>query len=942
MAPSRLPHRLTQLIDWAVVPGLFFGLFWMLTSGLNYSSRWAWGDHAPLPFEWESSWSSLLYSWDPRSLGHPGASGTPFDTLMALVGVSSGIQGFDGITLVILLPISGIVCYLVLRRRFGIVPSALSGLFYALNPLTIAEFDGGDGGVFAGFLILYALLPLVLSLIFEEELWFRRPVDKYLAVVLVGALVGLVGSDLPTLFWMYLPPFAMLSLVALVNDSSSWRSLGMRLFAFALAAAPFLAFDLGLISPVASSPHGFTRFAASAALFVYSPATVLNLIRLSGSNGNSQWVLGFNSLSWWGALGLLPISLTLLGFLWLWKEPRPEKLRRIALLSLTLAAVFTATVIRYGYLSSLMETSSVLAALDDIVRVQAWIAISIALLLPYGITTLMILASCALKRLPSAPWVFGRVARVLKRRRGPGHAEKSPLIVAQAIIAIGVATCLLISNLPAIDGTLGIVPVNGPSYVMPPEYQTFSQLIAGGQIKATDYRVLWLPYTGNDLSPQYWLAPYEINSPYEAPYFQSDTILVPSLYESICNFTHSADLPAQLSSLSVRYLVFDFSEATQLLQDGQTGTGCSVTLSPVFSSIAASPTFLASLAASLSTFTTVYHSPSLLVLENESTPPVLFASRIPPIASGPQEGVTVVANGSNEIENGDPASIANWSLWPNRSLFQDGTDSSQGTVIVANLSEGGLSVASQFLAIQPNLTYQISYQVRALNATAFLRILWFNTTSRSVGDENAMKIDYIFPGHSPPSGSFGWTSLSKRLTPPPTALEAEAELLVGRPNSGSVSSDSHAEFSRIRFFSQRMVPNPGLVISSVDSRCASNITSANPTGYSAVVNGCGASFFVILNTQFDSGWQLSVAGSSAKVVSHYVGNLYANTWQIDSNSILVRLSVLYAPQEEHALGVIIVLGYVAILPVLSAVLIVRRTLRGRRKVNTTVGPGVVG
>jgi hypothetical protein len=899
---------------------LFVLVFAAAASRLDFSTRWSYSDHLSLPFTGGAAWSDVFFAWNWRSLGHPGATGSLFQLAMVGLGLGTGLQGFDGLAQLASLPLAGTAFYLLLRIDNGPATSSVAAFFYSFNPLTVASFDGGDGGIGAGLLVLLVVFPIVYFGIFRLNQVCQSWSGRFLCLASIGVLLGLTGNDLPLLSWMFVPPILIQLIVEAVSAPDRARPHVFNGVMILVAAAPVLAISYLGLSSIANSPQSYTSFASSSALFVYSPATLLNLFKVAGSQGNSQWVLGYNGGAWWSLLGLAPGVIALCSLMVKAHSSWERQSLKISMGLTLCSGLALATAIRQGYLVWLMSSSAVFAALDDIVRVQFWILVAIVLLIPSGIraVTLGILYLGAKPR-PSS----------LHREQSREHVAIYPGLNrprASALlgaVAGGLAVVIVFSNLPALDGTLGMTAVNGSSYLLPGEYATINVLINRGTINVADSRILWLPYVSQTSPRHYWLAQHEINAPYESTLFVSNgSQLITSLYNAICLANYTSDLSAVLEALSVRYIVLDFAEAALFGPDAGAASACSVQSSNVFVSIDISPGFLSYLPHRLANFSEVYADSRIEVLEDRQANALAYALPAHDVRGlgVSQDEVTSLSNGSNVIVGGQPPEAASWSQWPAASLFSI-VDSVSGPVLRMNVSQGGLTVAAQTINVSTGFQYGISYDAATFQAAAGVRILWYNASASSLGDGGAMKVDYVQLRSGGLSGNVSLTPVETTLLPPLGAVLGKLELLVSDISPGDFVPGSYAEFGDIAIIPQHWVPNPDIVLPGQNSTCGYYTTIVNPSEIVVEVHGCMGDTILILNTAFAAAWSVALSGANTggAVEAHTVANLFANAWDLNVSGNFSAL-LNFVPQAAQSILILGSIAYIASLP--TALLVV--------------------
>lgn len=873
------------------------GLWAVLFSRLNVSRPWAFGDHTPSAYALTPIISSVTSSWNWTSLGVEGDSGSLYGLITNSAGLGLHFAQIDAFLLMALLPLSGFTTFLLLRVRFSWTISLLSGLFYAMNPVTVAEFIGGEGGVSAGFLALYMFFPIVLWGLIHYSSKSNQRTLRISVPVLVGMGVGLLGSDIPTLVWMYFPPIVLLIVISWLVDEKLFARVWRFGTCLLIGLSPFILLaSWRYVLPSGSS--AYLNFAAADAHFTYAPASVPNLLRLAGSQAGAQQTLGYNSLTWWGLWGFVPPGLALLGLCYRPGKDPVTKLARLWGGSLMTFGIGLALVVASGDLNGLIRTSATFAALDDIDRIQFWIAIGVTVLLGDGLLHLAALTSLVRTRLRVAPVpedVTGIIGRFRKVRR-PRHL---PIAITASSVLLAIA--IVLSNFPALDGTLGLEAERGVAYTLSSSVTEVEQLADHGTMDLTHYRMLWIPFDSVNAPGQAWLAQGELNSPYEFGFYSNSSQVVLQVYTAICSYTQMPDLPSLLSQLSVKYVVLDIDAASHSQFVPGTQSACVVQNSSVAIYIETTIGFLEEFQTYEVGLVTLAQTPSVVILSLPAMP-LVYAGGPSAYANLPLTPTSPVIEqfGPNLVVDGNPATDSqNWNHWPSPVEF--GNASLNGSpAIEVDVGSNGQSVLSQVITISVNSTYEVSYSVSQSASSSRLKVLWFENGS-SFGDANAIAINYV------PNAQIVAENLtlnfSTELVPPNGSRYAKIELVASELPSQRGSA--FALFSNIEMSAYALAANPVSAI--LPLMCSSAISDMLPTTAVLSVSGCTGTIAIVLNTAFSSDWRLSVDHGNGIVRVHFEANYAFNGWVIaNASNLVVTLSVESQPLYTLILSVAVV------------------------------------
>lgn len=921
----RMRVRLRHLVEQSVVQLMIFsigfvGLLLALTTRLDYNSAWAFGDHFAFPTSAYQEWSTFAYGWNWTSIGLAGSGGTLQGVLLSPVVTNSP---FDGILLVGCLVIGGSSMFWFLRRFFPPSSAAVAAIWYGINPVTVATFAGGSAGIDSGYLELYALFPIFLGLLLPKLADDRRVFTP--SLVAVGIALGLAGTDLPALFWMYgLPVAVLIALGVIVSDCSLSRLL-TRIVLVLGVALPFLLLSFNIYGSVSANPAAFTSYAASSAGFIYGPANPLNLLRGAGSAGDAQFLLGYDSSYWWTTIGLLLATLSLLGLFRVKQTGPGSRVLRLFPGVLLVIGISLASIIRSGALAQPMASSPVVAGLDDIERVQFWIVLAFAMLLPSGID---VIQSMAVRGRHWFVHSLGPTIRLPGFCRFRWHLQSSGSrragrhAVRYALCAIA-TVAILLSNYPALDSSFGLTPIRGDTYAVPGYYSEITGLETSGALDTSHYRVLWLPYTSADLARQHWFSTFELNPPYEMSFFNPSVSSVTSLYSAICQYNNTAGIQDLLSMWGVHYIVVDWNESRQITPSIAPAP-CVVSVSPVFTSFEATRGFIVRFMASLTGYRPILQSTNISVY-TASVPSLAYIG-LP--SRGPNQintTVPFVAMASrNLVPGGAPIDVRNWSYWPSASL------ASQTSVfgvpsLTLNLSSQDLTVAQQLFTVNSSDEYRLSFQVQKSDAYARARILWYeNYTELQSGTQ--LRIDY-FPPYLPPFSVASPTNYSGTSLPPDGASLATLQLLVST-SSVMDTQNLSAVFANVSLTTETWVLNNVTRILPASELCGGTMNAVSPIQVQISAVSCSGTFSLVLSTAFNSGWVAEIEsknGSSTPAADHVVGNYVFNTWTINL-SRGDSIDIKYLPDAERTAQV---LGVIVYVPVILAVSLLYRPLMRR-------------
>lgn len=917
-ASNRGPFMTTRRLQTSLFMILIVAIFGWLCRNLQLSNQWAFGDHSPVPYSSGQIWNDLAYSWNWTSVGFSGTSGDLYLlTTTHLAGFVPGTD-LDAILLVALLPAATISMYFLLKQIYGpsasIIPAAL---LYGVNPLTVSAFIGGEGGMDAGLLASYAVLPFFLNvLVFPPaRTGFAR---QWFPVLGIGLLIGFVGSNLPELAWTFGPLTILLCLAWFCTGRVDWKRTITRLLVIVIAAAPLLFLSTSNISAVASAPSTYSSYAASSVSFIYQPAGILNLLRGSGSQGSAQWVLGYNGSSWWNQLG---ISITVLSFLSLLdRTPSARPKHALVLLGAlaVISSVSVASLVRTGVLTPLIASSSLFSPLADLADVQSWAVLGISVMLPAG--TAVLLRWITQLKFPHRLIQVTHLKSLDRPWSRSGSNRRTML--GTTFLALAVCGMVLVANAPALDGTLGLATTRGNAYVLPPVYGQVERAVGNGSIDLTHYRGLWLPFDEADLPRLHWLTTGLVNPPYELSFITSDSSWIYQLYSAVC--TPSVEnLTLLLQSWAVRYVFLDYFDAMSLPNGSVSSSGCSISGSSVFTDIEVNTAYLDELRTRLDSATVAYASPGVVVLDTHANP-ILYVGHGGLVNSSRVASLSVVHAGRNIVSGVEPPNTSAWAVWPDQNLLSTAEVNSQ-SYLNLTVSASNLSVASQVVSASGARPYNISYSLTETSSDARIRVLWYNETN-DLSDGAATAIAYI-PGQ-PLTNPIGPVvrSFSLSASPPISTVAAKIELMAaGLPSVGR--SGGSALFGNVSLAPYSV---------SIDTSKLASVASCSPLPH--VINSvtlqlsatsCSGQFVVVLDTAFASDWTIDVSSADGHVSSpptqHTVVNFMQNGWVVNiapSDTI----KVYYTGSPGRIALVFGTLSYLVLLSALIAVALIWESL----------------
>ena len=161
--PSILKDRRRVLYD-VILLTIYIVILLTLLHSLDYSKMWAFGDLNAFPIDKSVIYEWINYCWRDEGLGFPNyPAHNYYLIILMLISVFGSLLAQK-----ILVILTFIVAYFSLYyflRTFKIAPmiSFLGGLFYSINPITIAVFVGGG----VGELMTYGVFPLIILYLFK-------------------------------------------------------------------------------------------------------------------------------------------------------------------------------------------------------------------------------------------------------------------------------------------------------------------------------------------------------------------------------------------------------------------------------------------------------------------------------------------------------------------------------------------------------------------------------------------------------------------------------------------------------------------------------------------------------------------------------------------------------------------------------------------------------
>jgi hypothetical protein len=783
---------------------IFLGV--LLFRNLQFSYAWTFGDLMAFPTNLKVTTNWAFFIWNSEGMGF--LAFKPFNYYVTVLFSSTllGSSLAQKVLFLSALPISSLSFYFLLRKlHVTPVPSILGALAYSINPLTISEIVGGSVT-----LIVYAMFPIVFYYLLKV-IGFDKSTLRDLAIL---GLLGFAIFNLHAAFWYILivAPLILWSLVCRYTKPKQILRLSLPLVIFTLVLFPNILGYAGVFG-ITSQKADFV----SDASFCYSDASFYNVIRLAGNRGSAQAgeYLGYDLLTPSTSLGYVMVIVA--SFFWLTYIPHNKRDgKRIVADSLSFSLILLiGFVLLLKSFPSLVDLHSILASLRNPGKLMYPISFSFCFLFAMG------------------------TERLIKK------VEKSRFLRRSIIIGLILASAILLYNIQAFDGTVGLAKVRASNYYVEDKYQYLPSILQNLDRTYVNYRVLFLPWEYSTLLriasqiPRYFGLP-------PGSGVTSDIQWLGNTFNVVLakNGQNRSDL---LSLFSVKYVVIDKTYASSdqdqewhkailanrdyavyRLQDSYWATGY--------------PNYFYSIFKQDSDFELIFENSDFAIFKNNRALTMVHLRQDNP---GITISYTPVSN--NLLTNPTfDKELSGWHVWPEDHV--NVTDEANvGRALTLYGQEEWFTNCYQLVPAEENVFYILKFSIKAYNNTdAHAKVLWFNKTT-DLEENDAFSADYI-KVYERGLADGRWYDFTESFSAPKGTKYAAVWLGASRIEgfAGTIT-----EFSNISFCeAEPSIEGIKLISPSIENI---NYYQTNPTSYSMDIKSTSP-FMLVLSESYDPSW----------------------------------------------------------------------------------------
>lgn len=834
-------------------------LFPFLYRNLIISKMWAFGDLLAFPTDMNVIRNWTFYVWFPDGLGF--LSFKPFSCYLVMLALSSVFGSLLAQKIMfVFLPAVSFVTFYVLLRRFEVssVASILGSLVYAINPVIISEMLVGSLTLAA-----YASFPIILLYVIKV---IRQQRFNLRDAIILGLLSFFV-FNIHAAFWLVIilvPPVFVVLYSQIGMREMSLRRIPRLIIPVIISTLILLPNILGYLGLYGGASSASVTFVPDAA-YAYKDSTVYNIVRFAGNRGTAQAAefLNFDTLNGYTALGyVMPI----VAFFFFIRSNRVSKEKRAIAVSSGLAFVISCGLILFiKAVPSVVDLNPIMSSLRNPAKLMYPLSFSLCLLFALGAEQLV---------------DYTRVSRRKLSRK--------------LIVGVLLAALVLLSNYPALDGTLGLAlpNVHGNNYYVENKYLDLPSMLKRIDDHYEDYRVLFLPWEVSSLQKVPSYVPNYFGMPIGAA-MSSDIEVLRSILETVT--TSKSGVKGDLLGLfAVKYVVIDKNFKSgfqgQKFYEGLKN-GRSSVVYRLFDSYWATgdPNYYYQLFGSDRDFVLVDENPDFAIFENtRAITKIHTRSNVADLRFS-----DIPISGNLLINPSFENATEGWQRGPqglvNVSYYDDGN-----SAMVLYGHEKWFTTCNQAISVEEDAVYDLRFSVKGYNITDMhAKILWYNITE-DFTEDNASSVDYIdLSLMNIKEGE--WTTIEKTLSAPKAARTA---IVWFGANRLGVFKNTTMYIDDVSFNQvTATVSNTEEVFSSIRNV---NYTKINPTKYVAELNTV-SSFVLVLSETYSPSWVGYV--NNEKLASFPVFGMLTGFWLNKTGQLDVVIE--YEPQKWFSISSII-------------------------------------
>lgn len=700
---------------------------------LNFTRTWAYGDLNPFSREFVN-W--FLYSWIDEGLGYPYVSQNYLGLLFQIILILLLGENWAQKT-VIILPfiLSYSSLYFLLRKfDFSKIISFLGGLFYSINPITMAAFVGGGFGQ----LMTYSIFPLFFYFA------FKFLVDGSIRHLFISTSLSLFFWNSYCIFWMVVLVFTCLAATLLTFKKIELETLIIRTLLMGvlilLIFAPTVVQLMRLSERISAGKISFE----SEARYCYRDILLYNIIRLAGNTGSPQTALGYNCLSYYTCVGYVIAFMVVLSMLFI--ETKSNRMKSMLLITSLLSFIIITgmlTLIRsYPHFVDLFPIFSTLRNPE---KLMYPLAFSYTILFAYG-----------------TRFLITKFDRNRMTKKG---------------IAVILLFLILIYNVPALDGTLGLQKIRGDNYVIEEKYHKLPKILQTIDENYKEYRVLILPWEYTTNLKIRGILPNYFGTRFGAQIIDISTSEVEKIFEAIN--LNSINKHQLLSLFNVKYVVIDktFSISASRVRPRKLIEIYGSTVFYEFYSywLTGFPSYFYSLFNEDQNFELVYEDDNFAIFKNLA---LAVPQKIYAIFDN-KENYNLTLSYSlisrNLVMNPSfEEGINDWKAWPGGLV--NVIKENNNCYIAIYGQEKWWTIIYQTIPVEGSTLYQLNFSIKVYNMTdAHVKVLWYNQTEQ-LREGDAFGVNYI-KLHERNLTEGQWYNISEIFRSPKDAKMARIQFL---------------------------------------------------------------------------------------------------------------------------------------------------------------------
>ncbi|MDO8634569.1 MAG: hypothetical protein Q7K34_04730 [archaeon] len=774
---------------------IFFGILLFLVRNLDFSKMWAFGDLISYPTDLKITFNWVFSAWRDEGLGLFNFPAINYYLIIFFSSLLFGSFFAQKILFLSTLIIAFTSSFLFLKYfGFKTKSSFLGGFFYAINPVTISSFVGGA----IGELMTFAVLPLVLIYLHKslssEKLNFRH-------IAFLG-LLSLFLWNTYVFFWqtiLIIAPFVLFA-------SQKYKTLSRMIPLVVVLTVFFLPTLLGILNLNKGIFEEKISF-ESTVKYTYKDISVLNLLRLSGNTGSAQAeeFLNYNNIGDYTVLGYILFLLTIIALFFAKKQYLDDSITSIPLIvaSITLIVAIGLLLLVKMY-PNLIDVNPLISTLRNPVKLMYLLVFAFSILFTYSIQKLL------------------------------SKIEKNKLT--QNTVMACIILVILLSNYPALDGTLGIQKVRSDQYFIEEDYYKLSEILKGIDQHFTDSRLLILPWEyPTNLRIRSELPNY-FGTPLGAQLGGSNISAIKNVFDSIHDDEKTKSIV--LGIFNVKYIVVKKNFKSYYL--GQKWYEHLKNKEPIFVYnshnsywVSGDPLKFYSIFYKDNNFELIYEDESFTIFKNLRYSDKFFTLPTKNLIKNPY------------FEDG----LNQWKNWPSHTVnIESCKELNEGrSCAVLSSQKKEFTILYQLIPAEENKWYTFSFAINpSIITDAHAKLIWYDQTEKT-GESDGIKVDYI-KFNKMSIDTKKWAHINEAIESPADTKLVRIQFLGNRSlENGKIT------LGNISVLEVPQQINKEIQSSTHELNYISNFEKINPTRYKVSVKS-NKPFMLVFSESYDPFW----------------------------------------------------------------------------------------